>query len=361
MRWNEPVFGKEEINSVKEVLEEGFVSEGPKSKDLVEKLKDYLGVKHVILTTSGTAALFIAVKADQIIRNLKDFEVIVPDLTFISSAYSAANAGGEIKIADIRKDNFCVDVDEVKKKITDNTKIIMPVHVIGRGCDMKELNELAQEKGITIIEDAANALGSMQNGKMLGTFGKMGCFSLQANKIINCGQGGFVVTDDDEYAEVLNRLKDFGRFNKEEIPPIIGHNFKFNDILSSIALEQFKQIDKRIDFFREQRNKYVEGLKDINSIKFPEQSDDEVPLYIDVLVEDRAKLIEFLESKDISARKCWPPIHRHPPYQNLGVMDHFPITSEVSDNCLWLPNGMAISLEDIEKVCKAIKEFFHKN
>ncbi|MEK6927738.1 MAG: DegT/DnrJ/EryC1/StrS family aminotransferase [Nanoarchaeota archaeon] len=361
INWNEPKFEDEEIRAVSEVLKEGFVTEGKRSYELEEKLKSFLGVKHVILTTSCSAAMFLAMEADKIIRNLEDYEVLVPDLTFIATATSIELAGGKPILVDIDRDNFCISPEDIRRKITSKTKAIIPVHVLGRSCRMQEIINIAEEFNLTIIEDAANALGSNYNGDKLGTLGKMGCFSLQANKTITCGHGGFIVTNDDKYNNILRRLKDFGRLNKEEeFHSILGFNFKFTDIQSAIVLEQLKRLPLRIENLIKQRKRYEQNLRDISAINFPKVDyfAGEVPLYVDILTEKRDALKNYLSKLEIGSRKCWHPLHRNPPYNYQGKDSNFPNSCHISDTCLWLPNGNNITFEEIDYICNKIKKFY---
>jgi len=363
INWYEPKFGSREKELVNKVLEEGYVNEGPMTKKLEEKFKELLNVKHAILTTSGTAALFLALKADQIIRGLKDYEVIIPDFTCIATASAVKMVGAKPVLTDIEKDRLCIDLNDVEKKITPKTKVIIPVQILGRTCDMDRLNQLAERYRLTIIEDASGALTSKTEKGFLGALGKVGCYSLQANKIISCGQGGLIVTNDDYYNEIIRRIKDQGRLSKEEfIYPIEGYNFKFNDILAAIMVGQFEDLEKRRTTLIQQRKQIEEHLKDVEEIFIPKVNYDigEVPLWVDIIAKDMQGLADYLSQQGITTRKSgWPPIHRNGAYKEND--SNFPVSSYVSDNSLWLPNGPKISSEEISYICEKIKEFYKSN
>ncbi|GIU68443.1 MAG: aminotransferase DegT [Candidatus Parcubacteria bacterium] len=359
INWNEPRFGSEELKEVEEVIKKSYINEGPKTKELEENLREYLGVKHVILTTSGTAGLFLAIKADSLIKGKKDFEVIVPDLTMIATATAVGWAGGKPIIVDVEKEKGTIDFNEVYKKINEKTIAIIPVHVIGRAANNKKLEEISREFNITIIEDAAGALGSMYCGRYLGTLGKVGVFSLQSNKIITSGQGGIVVTNDDVYYETIRRLRDFGRMNnKEFFHEIEGYNLKFNDLSAAIALAQFRKIEERKEMLLEQRELYEKRLSSIEEIKFFPYILGEIPLWVDVLVKNRRDLVNYLNQNKIYPRECWPALHMNPPYRDHGNDVDFPVATMISNNSLWLPNGPAISKEQIIYISKKINEFY---
>jgi len=360
INWNEPRFGEEEIKEVTKVIEESYVNEGPRTKLLEEKFRNYLGVKHVIFTTNATAALFLSIKADSLIKGGKDFEVIVPDLTMIATATAVGWAGGKAILVDVLKDRMTMDTSKIKEKITSKTIAIIPTHILGRAVDMGELNKIAEENNLTVIEDAAGVLTSKSKGTFLGTFGKVGCFSLQSNKLITSGQGGVIVTNDDKYYEKIRRLRDFGRLNnKEFLHEIEGYNLKFNDLSAALVLGQFEKIERKKEMLIKQRKQYLEELKGVKEIKFPKFEEEELPLWIDVFAERRNKLINYLNSLEIYPRPCWPAIHRNPPYFNQGGDKDFPNSSFISDNVLWLPNGPAISKEQITLISSKIKEFYN--
>ncbi|NPE27134.1 cupin domain-containing protein [Methanococcoides sp. SA1] len=362
INWNEPRFDEDDIKEVSEVIRDNWVNEGPKSRELELSIKKYLGVKHVILTTNATAALFLAVKADAKLKGVKDFEVIIPDMTMIATAMAVEWAGGKSVPVDIEKKRMTIDPSKIEDKITHKTTAIIPVHTIGRSADMESLKFIAGKHNLSIIEDAAGALGSQEDGKFLGTIGKAGCFSLQSNKIITCGQGGVIVTDDDRYYETMRSLCDFGRIDKEFLHKEKGFNLKFNDLSAALGLSQFRKIEERKKMLVEQRKKYESELSEIKEVSFPPINIDsgEIPLWIDVIVKDKDELIENLKSSEIYSRPCWPPVHRNPPYSHTGNDSDFPNSTYISDNVVWLPNGPAISSDQISFICGKIKDFYRK-
>ncbi len=360
INWNEPRLNEEELEEVSKVIKESYVNEGPKTKELEEKLKEYLKVKYVIFTTSATAALFLAIRAESILRNKNDFEVIVPNLTMFGTASAIEWAGGKPRIVDVEKNRGTIDVEKIESKINEKTLGIVPVHILGRATNLNRLKEIAERHNLAIIEDAAGALGSKYNGEFLGTIGKAGCFSLQSNKIMTCGQGGIIITNDNKYYEIIRRLRDFGRLNnKEFLHNTIGFNLKFNDILSAVVMGQFKKLEDRKKLLREQFNKYKENLSKIKQISFFECKDEEIPLWVDIIVENREELIEFLKSQEIYPRACWPALNMNPPYKNQNNENEFSNSIYLSQNILWLPNGPAISNEHIDFICSKIKEFYN--
>ncbi|MBU3923822.1 MAG: DegT/DnrJ/EryC1/StrS family aminotransferase [Nanoarchaeota archaeon] len=374
INWNEPRFDSGALEEISEVIRDSYVNEGPKTCELEEMIRNYLGVKYVVLTTSATAALFLALKADAVIRGLEDFEVIVPDMTMIATANAVSWAGGTPIFVDVEIARGTIDASKIEVAISNKTAAIVPVHTLGRSAEMERIMDVAIRNNLTVIEDAAGALGSKNGEKFLGTIGKVGCFSLQSNKIVTCGQGGIIVTDDDKYYEMIRRLRDFGRLsNKEFLHEIEGYNLKFNDLSAALALSQFKGIERRKAMLVEQWKFYAERLVNVDEVKFPvvDLNKGEVPIWVDVLVEDRDELIDYLKSFDVHCRACWPSVHRNPAYRQDSVVGgrgvggsdelvefRFEGADYFADNCVWLPNGPAIDVEQMSFVCEKIEEFY---
>jgi len=281
------------------------------------------------MATSCTAALYLAIQADKIIRGYSEGEVIIPDLTFLATKNAVEMAGLTPKVLDVDKSRFLLG------RLEGNYKQVIMVNILGRS-DVPFDNDF--------ICDNAGCLGSKVPN------GKVGCYSLQANKIISCGQGGFCATNDDEYAKVIREQKDFGRNRKEE-NDTIGFNFKFNDILAAVTLGQLETLDKRKELLRKQYITYMDNLNGVKGIKFISRDFEskEIPLWIEVICEDRNKLVKYLEGKEIFSRKPWEAI--------TGL----PNAKYYSDNVLWLPNGQEVSILDIKKICGKIKEFYNEN
>ncbi len=361
IRWNEPRFDEDELKEVASVLRNSYVNEGPKTKELEEQLKKYLGVKHVMLVANATAGLFLAIKAEAILRGKNNFEIIVPDFTMFATASAVNWAGGTPIPVDVEGERFTIDVSKIEEKITDKTIAIIPVHILGRQAEMSSLKNLAKRYNLAIIEDAAGALGSKTKEGPIGVSGAAGVFSLQSNKIITSGQGGVIVTNDDVSNETMRRLRDFGRMsNKEFLHSREGYNLKFSDLAAALAIAQLRKIDSRKQLLKEQLTLYRAELEGLSEVHFPPTriEEGEVPLWIDVVVKNRTELVHHLNVHDIFSRECWPALHRNTPYKHNGNDAAFPVSSFISDNVLWLPNGPALSNEDIVRVCQSIKEFY---
>ena len=337
INWNEPVFGEDEIRIVTAVLKSGYVSEGPKTKGLEEKLAKIVGTKHVIMTTSCTAALYLAIEADKRIRGYNSGRVAIPALTFVGTKNAVEMAGLNTEIHDVNKWRFLMnDID------LSGEKIIIPVSLLGRQTkDIIAYHDHGYDRP-TVICDNAGSLGSKVDN------GKVGCYSLQGNKIISCGQGGFCATDSDEYAKEIRKLKDFGREHKEDNRSE-GFNLKFNDILAAVTLGQLEGLEGRKQYAMEQFAAYFSYL-DILNAKMIEYKTDEIPLWIEFMAEGcRDELFKYLKGNGINCKKPWKPL------VDLENSKYY------SDNCIWLPNGRNVGFGDIQKVCETIKEYYKCN
>ncbi|MBS7654463.1 DegT/DnrJ/EryC1/StrS family aminotransferase [Candidatus Bathyarchaeota archaeon] len=352
IRQFEPSFGEEEKKAVIDVIESGWINEGPKAKELETLFSSFVGSKYAVATMNGTIALALALMAVGIGRG---DEVIVPDFTFVATANAVKLVGAEPVLVDIKQDDFTMDPDHFLSSITEKTRAVIPVHLNGRPADMKRIREIAEDKGIIVVEDAAQAIGSRTNGKYLGTFSKAGAFSLATTKIITTGQGGIVVTDDPEIHERLRRLKDHGRLDKSDHHPYIGYNFKLTDLQAAVGIAQFKKLNGRIQRSRELLKLYREELENIKGITFPETKPETVLWYVDILTDKPLRLKEYLESRGIETRPFYKPLHEQPCYRRDG---NFENTCKVSSRGLWLPSSTFLSDEDIVYICNHIKGYF---
>jgi perosamine synthetase len=349
IRWNSPRFGTKELELVKEVLETGYVSEGPKTKELEEKLSKIVNAKHIIMTTSATAALYLAIDA---VKKIKGEDnvccAIIPNLTFIATKNAVELSRLNYHIMDVDKDRYLLE-----NKEEFDADIIIPVGLLGRG------NKWIDEDEDTVfIYDNAGCLGSnVPNGKV-------GCYSLQANKLLTCGQGGFCATDDDEYAKVIRQIKDFGREDKDD-QHTKGFNFKFNDIQAAVALGQLELLEERKTIHIKQYTKYMQELKECGEfINFDIYGDIgfgnenpikcEVPLWVEFICKDnleRNALFDYLKDHNIEARKPWKPLVDNP--------ERYPNTDTYTKTVIWLPNGASLTSEQQNEVINTIKEFYN--
>ena len=305
------------LRLIKICLDKNFPNENVLTKKLENILKKLLKVRHVILTTSGTSAIYLALRANDI---GKGDEVIIPNITFPATANAVHMTGAKVILADVCQENLLLNVDLIKTKFSKKTKAIIPVHISGRGNNIINLKKFADKKKVTIIEDAAEALGSRYKNKSLGTFGACGCFSLAPNKIITTGQGGILVTNDKKLYKKIILLRDQGRYRdkKNESRYIYkGFNFKFTDLQSGLGLSQIKSFKKRkerlLNIFKYYKKNLIER-KNFKIIGFDIKSG-ELPLWTDVYCTRAKSLYNYLKKKGIICRLFWEPINTLKPYK----------------------------------------------
>jgi perosamine synthetase len=253
-----------------------------------------------------------------------------------------------------------MDLESAKNAITNRTKAILFVNANGRNpkAGIEHFIKLCNEKGLILLEDAAQSLGSFYpNGKHQGTLGLAGSFSFSAPKIISTGQGGAIITNDDDVAFKLKRLKDFGRSGGgNDVHDTIGYNFKFTEMQAVIGNEQMKKLPWRVDRKKEIYNLYKEKLSDVKQVLFFDQDlQHTTPWFIDVLVEDREKLQAFLKENGVGTRIMYPPINKQVAYNISG---EFEVSNIIGVKGLWLPSAAQLSDIQIIYICEKIKYFY---
>ncbi len=351
--WWRIKFGDAEIAKITQAVQREQISQGPIAEEFESKFASMLKVKHAISTTSGSTALYLTLFAMGVGPG---DEVIIPDRTWIATAHAAYMLGAKVVLVDTLSNTPVINVDHVEKCITKKTKVIMPVHVNGRACDLERLKALAQKHNIKIVEDAAQAMFSKSNGCYLGTTSDAGCFSFAMSKLISTGQGGMVVTNDNTLAKKLKLIKNHGvidNFTDTWNQP--GINFKFTDILASIGLVQLDRVSKHIDHMMAIYEMYEQGLKDCQGIKLCPVAVDkgEHPLWVEATCQERDRLISFLRERNIQSRPSSPPLHTSDYFKSDGV---YPNATYFAQKNLILPCGPDQPLVNVEKVISAVKE-----
>jgi perosamine synthetase len=354
----EPWFDEKEADHLNEYMRSGgWVTEFRKTREFEAMLGEYIGSKFCSIVANGTVSLSIALQACGV--GIGD-EVIVPDYTMVATPNSAELIGAKAVFVDIDKKNLCMDFQNMKEAITDKTKAVMLVTINGRYPDnIEEFVSFCKEKGLWLIEDAAQSLGSRYNGKHLGTFGDIGSFSFSAPKIITTGQGGALVTDNEELFDKIKKIRDFGRERGGIDHYLIkGWNYKFTDIQAIIGIEQMKKLPWRVERKKEIGKLYEELLKDVKQIEFiPTNYENTTPWFIDILVDNRKDLQDYLKSEGIGTREFYPPLHSEPAY---GYEGSYPVTEEISRKGLWLPSAAQLTDDQIIFICGKIVKFFSK-
>jgi perosamine synthetase len=351
----EPWIGDEERKALDVYMSSGgWLIEHQQTVQFARMIGDYVGARHCSILPNGTLTLFTILAA---LRIGSSDEVLVPDYTMIASANAVVLAGGRPVFIDVDPRTLCMDLNLAEAAITSRTRALMLVSLNGRSPDMEQAVELARRYRIALVEDAAQSLGSSWRGRPLGTFGVAGSFSFSPLKIITTGQGGAIVTDDDEMAHRVAQIRDFGRRQRGvDVHDSIGYNFKFTDVQAVIGIEQTKKLEWRVRRKKEIFGLYRHFLQNIEEVKFLETDlDDVAPWFIDILVPDPPALKAHLAGKEIGSRVFYPPIHSQPAY---GQQGSFPCTEYAAEHGLWLPSSSALEDAVIERICSEIKAFY---
>lgn len=354
----EPVFDDAERNALNEyMLQGGWGTEFKQTRHFEDMIKDYTGAKHCWIMPNGTLSLSCALVA---VGVKPGDEVIVPDYTMAATPNSVHLIGAKAVFVDIDKNTMCMDIEQMKSAVSDRTKAVLFVSINGRCPDnIDEFVTFCNERGIHLIEDAAQSLGSFHNGTHLGRYGEIGSFSFSAPKIITTGQGGALITDDDELSERIKKLRDFGRESGGSDHYLtMGWNLKFSDFQAVIGIEQMKKLAQRVERKKEMGRLYEKNLAGIDGVETIRTDYEETPpWFIDILCDNRDGLESYLKEHGIGSRRFYPPLHSEPVY---GYDMSFPITEEISSRGLWLPSSILVTDEQIEYICDTVRSFYER-
>jgi perosamine synthetase len=356
--WWTPETGGAEWPLVEDVLRSNYLNDGEVTERFERAIATRVGAAHAVAATSGTAAIFLALKA---IGVSQGDEVIVPDVTFIATANAVAMTGAHPVLVDIDSGTLTLDPERTREAITPRTKAIVPVHVSGRAGTLSDVLEVAAAAGVPVIEDAAEALGSRLGSRSLGTFGSLGCFSFSPNKTITTGQGGIAITDDPSLARRLRELKDQGRpvrgTGGDDRHDSVGYNFKLTNLQAAVGLGQLTYLEARLERQRQIYRIYRRRLADLPGVRvLPFDVDGgECPQWTDVLVNRRDALDSHLHDRHVHCRRFWFPIHTQAPYR--AADDRFPVSTALMREALWLPSAFQNTDEQIDHVCDLIRGF----
>jgi perosamine synthetase len=355
-----PLFGDEEKKAICEYMDEdGFITEFKRTEEFEGMIAKFTGAKHCVVVNNGTVSLSLASMAVGIKAG---DEVIVPNYTMIATPNSVKMFGAVPVFVDVEESTLCLDIELVEAAITPKTKGIMFVSSNGRypSSGIEAFLSLCERYDLKLIEDSAQSLGSYYpDGTHIGRKGHVGSFSFSAPKIISTGQGGAIITDDDDIALSLRRLKDFGRDGGgSDIHGSIGYNFKFTELQAVIGIEQMKKLPGRVIRKKEIYLGYKAGLEGLKQVKlFENNIDTTAPWFIDSLVDCRQDLMAHLKGKGIGTRVMYPPITKQKAYNLSGS---FPIAEKLGFDGLWLPSMVQIEDDQIRYICENIREFYEK-
>ena len=368
-----PYMDEEEKKAVIRVLESRWWGLGPETELFEKEFLDYIGANYGVSTNSGTAALHMALWS---LGLREKEEVIVPSFTFVSSVHAVEYVGGRPIFADIDRETLTLDVNDVENKITDKTRAIVVVHYGGHPARMDEIKKIANRNNLNIIEDCAHAAGATYKGKKLGTIGDISAFSFHAVKNIATGDGGMVVfkegallekmkafrwvgitkTTWDRYSPTSSNSSGINKSNYDV--ESLGFKFHMNDIQAAIARVQLKRLENVNEKRRESVKRYRENLAGLNEVELTEEKPwarSSNHLFV-ILSRKRDHIMEHLGKSGISTSVHYSPVHLFYYYKNKYPNVSLPITEEVGREVLTLPLFPDLNFEDVDLICKKIKE-----
>lgn len=360
---NEPIVGALERAYVEECLATGWISSAGRFIEGFEQAwAEYCGVRHGVAVANGTVALELAVWALELEPGS---EIIMPTFTIISCALAATRNGCTPVLVDADPHTWCMDVAAIESRITPRTRAIMPVHIYGHPVDMDPVREVAERHGLAVIEDAAEAHGATYRGRRCGSLGDLSCFSFYANKIVTTGEGGMVLTDDEELANRLRSgrnlcFQEARRFVHEEA----GFNFRLTNVQAAIGLGQVERIDDLVARKREVGAAYSRGLAGCG-LQLPverEWAENVYWMYGVVADEasgmDASALAAKLAERGVQTRPFFVGMHEQPVFASDGLFagERYPVAERLARQGLYLPSGLALTNEQQADVVHAVRE-----
>jgi len=370
MEWRVPLadvkLGVEEENAVLEVLRSGWLTMGEVTQAFEQELAAFVGAKHAFAVNNATAALHLACLA---VGVGEGDEVIVPSLTFVATANAVRYTGAKVVFADIESEDWlCICPRSIEEKITERTKAIEVMHYAGFACDMPEILRIAEKYNLAVIEDAAHAIGASLDGKALGTWGGVGCYSFFGNKNLTTGEGGMLVTDDDELAEKVRILRSHGmttltwdRFKGHASTYDVvdlGYNYRIDEIRSAIGREQLKKLpagNARREILVERYRKAFAGQAPALGLPFSEKRGVSSQHIFPVLLPegvDREAFREKMKADGIQTSFHYPPVHHFKIYRQEG--EELWMTENVARRQVTLPLFPSMTNEQQDWVIESV-------
>ena len=357
-----PALVGRELEYVADCLESTWISSsGPYIERFEQGFAEFCGVEHAVSCCNGTAALHLALLA---LGVGPSDEVIVPTLTYVASANAVRYCGAEAVLVDSEPETWNLDAAKLEQAVTPRTKGIVAVHLYGHPVDLDPVLELGKQRGLFVLEDAAEAHGALYKGKRVGSFGECAMFSFYGNKIITTGEGGMVVTDDAELATKLRLLRGQGQDPERRYWfPVVGYNYRLTNVAAAIGLGQLERIDWHLGRRREVASWYREEFDGDGRFVFSPEAEwadssfwMSSVLLTDAVDRSRDDVAAALAEQGVDSRPFFYPVHSLPPYRDRAHEGSFPVADALAARGLNLPSSALLTREDVEYACAALRE-----
>jgi dTDP-4-amino-4,6-dideoxygalactose transaminase len=364
---SKPHVSLEVLEDIKKIISSGWLAEGKYAQDFENAFASYCGTKHAVVVSSGTTALFLALKTLNI--GPSD-EVILPSLTFAACSNVIVQVGATPVFAEVDPQTFNISPESIQEKITDKTKAIMPVNLYGQSCNMIEIMKIAKEHQLKVIEDSSQTIGATHYGKKTGSIADVGTFSFHPSKNMTTGEGGMITTNDEVMRNMITLLKSQGMVKSavkrnpshERDFLAFGYNFRFPEISSAIGLSQMRELDVNNARRQKLAKLYDEELSKVAEVQTPYIAPGNTHVYslYTIKCKHRDQLLQYLGDNGISCLIRHPPVHLEIIYKNtFGFTEgYLPFTEKVANEILSLPMFPSLSENEIIYICSKIKEFY---
>ncbi len=362
---NTPLVDGNEEKYLSECIRTGWISsEGPFVKRFEREFAHMMGCAHGVAVSNGTAALDVSVEALGIGPG---DEVILPTFTIISCIGQIVRAGAKPVLVDSDPITWNMDVSQIENKITSRTKAIMVVHIFGLPVDMDPVLKIAQRHGLKIIEDAAQMHGQKYKGKPCGSFGDISTFSFYPNKHITTGEGGMIVTNDEQLAETCRGLRNLCfQANKRFVHERLGWNYRMTNLQAALGLAQLERLDEFVTRKRKMGARYTELLDGTEGIQLPVVETDyahNIYWVFGIVLDgtlrfDAEEAMRRLHDQEIGCRPFFYPMHQQPVLRNMGLLagESYPVAEKLYQRGFYVPSGMALTEDQIERVAETVIE-----
>lgn len=358
----EPVVGDEELNNVREVLDSGYMTQGPFSKEFEELFSDFVDAEIAITATSCTTGMEMALEA---VGVKEGDEVVVPDFTHPATANAVVRVGADPVLVDVKRETYNIDPNEVSEAVTENTSAVLPVSWGGQPLNPGPLQEMAQEYDLSIVEDAACAAGAAYDGEPVGSQFDVSVFSFHPRKVLTTGEGGVVTTDDPSLEETMRQIKNFGTNPETDVGFVRADatNYRFSDVLAAIGVAQLEKREEIIDRRREIAARYDDLLNSVEGVTPPVEPDEARHTYQSYSVfvevgddEVRDNLIETLAEANIETQIGTYALQNTEAFADAKRVGELETSAALEANLLTLPVAHSMTKSDQERVVNELDD-----